>query len=158
MTKHRWVVPAAVLVSAGLVTAACGGDNSSGGAAATTAPTTGAVTTAGATTTTAAATSSTVAAGEGPVIPAAGTGLYGQDPNNKNLYVGSSGFQVDVSKCPSDWNINQGITNTEIDLFASYPKSGPLAGFALLYDGMQAYYDYVAQNGGIEGRKMALRE
>jgi len=57
---------------------------------------------------------------------------------------------------PSDWNINQGITNTEIDLFTSYPKSGPLAGFALLYDGMQNYFDYVATNGGIDGRKIVL--
>ncbi len=113
-------------------------------------------TTAGATTTTAAATSSTAATGEGPVIPAAGSGLYGQDATNKNLYVGASGFQIDTTKCPSDWNINQGITDTEIDLFASYPKSGALAGFALLYDGMQAYYDYVAQNGGIDGRKIVL--
>ena len=90
------------------------------------------------------------------MIPAAGTGKYGQDPNNKNLYVGPSGFNIDVSKCPSDWDINQGITSTEIQAFASYPKSGPLAGFALLYDGMQAYYDYVAQNGGIDGRKIVI--
>ena len=90
------------------------------------------------------------------MIPAAGTGKYGQDPNNKNLYVGPSGFNIDVSKCPADWDINQGITSTEIQAFASYPKSGPLAGFALLYDGMQAYYDYVAQNGGIDGRKIVI--
>ena len=61
-----------------------------------------------------------------------------------------------MSKCPSDWNINQGITDSEIDMFASYPTSGPLAGFALLYDGMRAYYDYVAKNGGIDGRKIVL--
>ncbi len=90
------------------------------------------------------------------MIPGAGTGKYGQDPNNKNLYVGSNGFTLDVSKCPSDWNINQGITDSEIDMFASYPTSGPLAGFALLYDGMRAYYDYVAQNGGIDGRKLVV--
>jgi branched-chain amino acid transport system substrate-binding protein len=151
-------VPTALLVSAGLVVAACGGDNKSGGAAATsTVPTTAATTTvtsAGAATTAAGAT--TVASGAGPVIPAAGSGLYGQDPNNKNLYVGPGGFNLDLTKCPSDWNINQGISASEIDLFASYPKSGPLAGFALLYDGMQAYYDYVGQNGGIDGRKIVL--
>jgi branched-chain amino acid transport system substrate-binding protein len=157
VTRHRWLVPTTLLVSFGIVAAACGGDNKSGSAgttaaaAATTAATTAAsaapATTAGGATTTAA---------EGPVIAPAGTGKYGQDPNNKNLYVGSNGFQLDVSKCPSDWNNNQGITSSEIDAFASYPTSGPLAGFALLYDGMRAYYDYVAQNGGIDGRKIVL--
>jgi branched-chain amino acid transport system substrate-binding protein len=143
----------------GLVAAACGGDNSGGAAATTVAA---AATTAAAPTTvasTAAATTSggaTTTAAEGPVIPAAGSGKYGQDPSNPNLYVGPSGFNIDVSKCPSDWNNNQGITDTEIQMFASYPTSGPLAGFALIYDGMRAYYDYVAQNGGIDGRKLVL--
>ncbi len=130
------------------------GDDCRGAAAATAAASTSAASTAPATTATSGGPTTTEA--EGPIIPAAGTGKYGQDPNNKNLYVGPSGFNIDVSKCPSDWNINQGITSSEIDVFASYPKSGPLAGFSLLYDGMQAYYDYVAQNGGIDGRKIVM--
>jgi branched-chain amino acid transport system substrate-binding protein len=159
VTKHRWLAPTTLLVSLGLVTAACGGDNKGGAAttaaapAATTAAPTSAASTAPASTS---AAPTTTTAAEGPVIPAAGTGKYGQDPSNKNLYVGPSGFTLDVSKCPGDWNINQGITDTEIDAFASYPTSGPLAGFALVYDGMRAYYDYVAQNGGIDGRKIVL--
>ena len=124
MKKHRWVVPTTLLVSVGMVAAACGGDNkSSGGAAATTTASTAAATAstaaAGAATTAGGATTSAGSTQEGPVIPAAGSGKYGQDPNNKNLYVGPSGFQIDTTKCPSDWNINQGITNSEIDLFAS---------------------------------------
>src|SRR5215831_8814441 len=110
-----------------MVAAACGGDNKSGGTAATTTATTAATTTAssaaaGASTTAGGAATSGGSTAQGPVIPGAGSGKYGQDPTNKNLYVGPAGFQVDVSKCPSDWNINQGITDKEIDLFASYPK------------------------------------
>src|SRR3954447_22664335 len=162
MSRNRWVAPTALLVSIGIVAAACGGDNSSGSSGATTAapaPSAAAATTAGARTTAPAAGGAATTAGargQGDVIPAAGSGKYGQDPSNKNLYVGANGFQIDVSKCPSDWNINQGISASQIDLFASYPKSGPLAGFALLYDGMTAYYDYVAKNGGIDGRKIVL--
>ena len=161
MKGHRWIVPTTLVVSVGLVAAACGGDNSKSGSGATTAaPTTAGATTTAAATTTAGATTTaatgTLSAAEGPVIPDAGTGKYGVDPNNPNLYVGPSGFNIDVTKCPSDWNINQGITDKEIDIFASYPKSGPLAGFALLYDGAQAYYDYVAQNGGIDGRRIVI--
>jgi branched-chain amino acid transport system substrate-binding protein len=164
MRRNRWVAPTALLVTLGVIAAACGGDNSGGSSGATTAAP---ATTAGATTTAAAAGSTTTAAAggatttaaagaQGDVIPAAGSGKYGQDPTNKNLYVGPSGFTIDTTKCPSDWNINQGISSSQIDVFASYPKSGPLAGFALLYDGMQAYYDYVAKNGGIDGRKVVL--
>jgi branched-chain amino acid transport system substrate-binding protein len=156
--KYRWIAPTTLLVSFGIVAAACGGDNKSGSAATTAAA--AATTAAAAATSAAPATTAsggpTTTAAEPPVIPTAGSGKYGQDPNNKNLYVGSNGFQIDVSKCPSDWNINQGITSNEIDVFSSYPKSGPLAGFALLYDGMQAYYDYVAQNGGIDGRRIVI--
>jgi branched-chain amino acid transport system substrate-binding protein len=164
MRRHRLVVPTALLVSLGLVAAACGGDNSDGGgaaattAAATTAAATSAATTAAATTTSAAAaTSTTAAAGaQGPVIPAAGSGKYGQDAADKNLYKGAGGFQVDTSKCPSDWNVDQGITDTEIKLFSSMPFSGPLAGFGLIADGARTYFNYVNENGGIEGRKITL--
>ena len=161
MRRNRWVVPTSILVTLGVVAAACGGDNKSSGTAATTAAAAAttaaaAATTAAAAATTAGAATTAAAAAGGDVIPAAGSGKYGVDPSNKDLYVGPSGFQVDLTKCPSDWNINQGISDTEIDLFASYPTSGPLAGFALLYDGMRAYYDYVAKNGGIEGRKIVL--
>ena len=156
VAKHRWLAPTTLLVSLGLVAAACGGDNK-GSTAATTAAaaagTTAAPTTAASTAPTSGGPTTTAAA---PVIPAAGTGKYGQDASNKNLYVGPSGFTIDVSKCPSDWNINQGITSSEIDMFASYPTSGPLAGYALIYDGARAYYDYVTQNGGIDGRKIVL--
>jgi len=164
MSRKRWVVPTSLLVSLGLVAAACGGDNSgssgattAASAAATTAAST--ATTAGATTTAAAAATTTAAAGGASgVIPAAGSGKYGVDPNNPDHYVGPNGFELDLTNCPSDWNINQGITDTQIDVFASFPKSGPLAGFALLYDGMKAYYDYVAKNGGIDGRKIVLED
>ena len=164
MSRNRWVAPTALLVSLGVIAAACGSDNSGSSGATTAAPAT-----------TAAAAATTAAAGQrrrrprpagpprrrrpgrraGSSRPRARASTA-QDPTNKNLYVGPSGFNVDVSKCPSDWNINQGITDTEIDMFASYPTSGPLAGFALLYDGMRAYYDYVAKNGGIDGRKIVL--
>ena len=101
MKKHRWIVPTSLLVTVGLVAAACGGDNKSGGAAATTAaPATtaaaAAATTAGATTTAGGAATTAAGAGaEGPVVPAAGSGKYGQDPTNKDLYVGPSGFTID---------------------------------------------------------------
>ena len=153
MRATRWSRPALVVMAVGLVAAACGSSTKG----ATTTSTSSAPTTAAATTTTAAATTTptTAAATVGDVIPK-GTGRYGQDATTKTLYVGAGGFQVDTTKCPADWNLTQGITAQQIDLFESLPKAGPLAGFGLIADGAQSYFDYVNANGGIGGRKIVL--
>jgi branched-chain amino acid transport system substrate-binding protein len=82
--------------------------------------------------------------------PPAGVGLI------DGVYKGTSGFEIDPKNCPSDWDPHQGITDTEIHLFDSLPTSGPLAGFGLLADGAKAYFKYINDNGGIEGRKIVL--
>lgn len=92
----------------------------------------------------------------GGVIPKPSGAKYGQDATNKNLYTGAGGFQVDTTKCPSDWNNTQGITDSQISLFASIPKSGPFAGFGLLGDGITSYFNYVNDHGGIGGRKITM--
>ena len=82
--------------------------------------------------------------------PPAGVGLI------DGVYKGTSGFEIDPKNCPSDWDPKQGITDTEIHLFDSLPTSGPLAGFGLLADGAKAYFKYINDNGGIEGRQIIL--
>ena len=73
------------------------------------------------------------------------------------IYKGKGGFQIDLSKCPKDWSINQGITDKEVKIFESLPKSGPLAGFGLIADGMNSYFKYVNETqGGAAGRKIVL--
>src|SRR3954453_6915350 len=108
-------------------------------------------TTAGGTATTGQAAST---AKQGDVIPAKGSGQYGVDASNPKLYTGAGDFKLDRSKCPADWDANQGITDKEIKLFTSLPRSGPLAGFGLLGDGMGSYFKYVNENGGIGGRSI----
>src|SRR5262245_38104112 len=117
MRRHRLVIPTTLVVSLGLVAAACGGDNKGGGTAATTAApatTAAATSTSAAATTTskAAATTTTAAAAAGggaagPVIPAKGSGKYGQDASDPKIYNGAGDFKLDTSKCPSDWNVDQ---------------------------------------------------
>jgi branched-chain amino acid transport system substrate-binding protein len=160
MTRQRWATSAtAVAVCLGFVAAACGGDNKGGTTSQTTAApatTAGPTTTAAQTTTSGGGAATTVGGGEGGAIIPIGDGKWGQDPSNPKVYKGAADFVVDTSKCPSDWNDKQGITDSEIDLFISLPKSGPLAGFGLIADGMQSYFDYVGENGGIDGRKIKL--
>jgi len=91
---------------------------------------------------------------QGDVIPAKGAGQYGVDSSNPKLYTGAGDFKLDTSKCPADWNSTQGITDKEIKLFTSLPLSGPFAGFGLLGDGMNSYFKYVNENGGISGRSI----
>ena len=66
---------------------------------------------------------------------AAGAGTYGLVDG---VYHGAGGFTIDPKNCPSDWNPDQGITDSSIELFMSLPTSGPLAGFGIIADGMNA--------------------
>ena len=150
----------------GFVAAACGSDDDSGGtnttaAAATTAapteetaaPETAAPDTAAPETAapdTEAADTTTADTEPPPTEPAAGLGLI------DGVYEGTGGFSIDPADCPEDWDPNQGISDTEIKLFQSLPTSGPLAGFGLIADGAKSYFQYVNDNGGIDGRNIVL--
>ena len=85
--------------------------------------------------------------------PAAAGGLGKQADGT---YLGKGNFKLDLSKCPKDFNVNQGISTGEIKSFISLPKSGPLAGFGLIADGMISYFKYINEQGGVDGRKLAL--
>ena len=50
----------------------------------------------------------------------------------------------------------QGITDTDITFFTSMPKAGPLAGFGLVGDGIQSYFDYINAQGGVDGHQLHL--
>jgi len=161
MRSRKLATAATLIAVSGLVAAACGDDDSGGSAttvattaAATTAATTAAATTSAGVTTTAGATTTAATGGGGLVVP--DYSKLGQDATNKKLYKGTGGFSIDVSKCPSDWNAKQGITDKEISVFISLPKSGPLAGFGLIADGAINYFNYIGTTGGIGGRQIKL--
>jgi branched-chain amino acid transport system substrate-binding protein len=91
---------------------------------------------------------------EGMPEPNPGMEEFGQSESNECVYEGPGNFSVDVSKCPSNWNINQGITENSIKLFTSAPHSGALAAYGAIEDGAKSYFDYLNENGGVDGRKV----
>ncbi|MCB1002230.1 MAG: ABC transporter substrate-binding protein [Acidimicrobiales bacterium] len=72
------------------------------------------------------------------------------------MYMGAGDFSLDPADCPEDWDPMQGITDDEIKLFTSLPTSGPLAGFGLIADGAKSYFQYINDNGGIDGRNIVV--
>jgi branched-chain amino acid transport system substrate-binding protein len=164
MHRRTWRQPLALAAVAALAVAACGDDDDN---ATATTQAAAAATSAAATATTAAATSGTEGTTAGTEGTSAGTeattggsaAAAGGGPVGlvDGVYKGGAdGFQIDPADCPEDWNPKQGITDTDITFFSSMPKAGPLAGFGLIGDGIQSYFDYVNGQGGVDGHKLHL--
>jgi branched-chain amino acid transport system substrate-binding protein len=160
MNKVMRIVGA--VAAACVVVAACGGDDDS---TAPTRPTSSAAppSTAGAgssVTTSPAGSAATTA--ESTVPPgAAGAPKPNETPASQlglidGVYRGTSGFTIDPKDCPEDWDPHQGITDTEIRFMMSLPRSGPLAAFGLIGDGVKSYFDYVNSKGGVDGRQLKV--
>ena len=135
-------------MSFALLAAACGssgGDSKAAGDGTTTSAK-AAETTAAAPTTAAGGGSSSSAAAASSSSAAPAATKFGKVDDK--TYAGAGDFKLDLSKCPSDWDINQGITKDSITFFTSQPTSGPLAGFGLIADGMRSYFKLIGPVGG----------
>lgn len=108
----------------------------------------------------AAATSKPSASGSTPAdgsvpTPSSDSKNWGQS-GNPCVYTGPGDFSLDMSKCPTDFDNNAGITASEIKLFTSMPHSGALAAYGAIGDGIKSYLDYINAHGGVQGRKVSL--
>jgi branched-chain amino acid transport system substrate-binding protein len=146
--KKTWRSAVAAIVGLGLAATACGSSDSGSSSAETTAgATTAAPVTTGAATTAAAGGATTAAA----TTVASGV-KYGKQADG--TYLGKGDLKLDLKNCPSDWNVDQGITADEVKIFSSMPKSGPLAGFGLIADGANSYFKLLNDKGGVAGKKI----
>ena len=158
MKRRTWRTPVAIAFTTALVLASCGDDDdksaapTTAGEAATTVAATEKTTADTATEETTADTASedtteTTASGGG------GGGEYGLIDGKYTR----DDFTIDPADCPDDWDAKQGITDTDITFFSSMPKAGPLAGFGIIGDGIQSYFDYINETeGGVDGHKLHL--
>jgi branched-chain amino acid transport system substrate-binding protein len=164
MKRRTWRKPVALACVAAFVLAACGDDDDSSGATtaapAAQAPGTtaggatttegGATTTEGGATTTGGGATTTAASGGGAAVDYSKVGLI------DGVYQRDD-FKLDPADCPEDWDPKQGITDTDITFFSSVPKSGPVAVFGAIGDGIASYFNYINESqGGVDGKKLHL--
>jgi branched-chain amino acid transport system substrate-binding protein len=65
-------------------------------------------------------------------------------------------FKVDTSKCPADATTKL-AAGDPIKIAFIGPQTGPLAGFGVIKDGMQAYFDKInTEEGGVDGHKLQV--
>jgi hypothetical protein len=73
-----------------------------------------------------------------------------------NVLRGPGGFEVDLSDCPASWSDNEGVDATTIRIGHPSPLTGTVAFYSQLSTGMEAYFDHVNANGGVDGRQIEL--
>ncbi|MEL7157878.1 MAG: ABC transporter substrate-binding protein [Actinomycetota bacterium] len=86
------------------------------------------------------------------VIDSLSGGSYGVGPDD--ILRGPGRLEVDLDDCPADWDDTAGLTDDAIKVGVVVAQSGQLSSFGLVAEGMQAYFDWVNENGGIDGRSI----
>ncbi len=84
---------------------------------------------------------------------AGGGGSGGGDSGTKGT-AASGSFTISTQDC--DYEPTVGITDSEIKIGSSFPQAGLYAAFAEISKGWKAYFDYVNDQGGINGRKITV--
>ena len=93
------------------------------------------------------------AAARAEVVSAIQAGGYGVDENN--ILTGPGGFEIDMNNCPSDWSNSAGVGDA-ITIGHTTAQSGNLAAYGNIAAGMDTYFQYVNDNGGIGGVPIEL--
>ncbi|MCP4303419.1 MAG: ABC transporter substrate-binding protein, partial [bacterium] len=88
------------------------------------------------------------------VVQAIIDGGYGV--GDDNILTGPGGFSVDLNECPSDWADDAGLGDGTIRIGHTTALSGNLAAYGNIAHGMESYFDYVNESGGIGGLPIEL--
>lgn len=87
--------------------------------------------------------------------PENGTETTTEPPDGEDDPAAAIGLDLDA--CPSNYDRTEGVTDTEILVGQSVPKTGPSAAFELLTTGMRGYFEYAnAELDGVNGRQIRL--
>lgn len=73
-----------------------------------------------------------------------------------NILRGAGGFEVDLNGCPADWSDTAGLDEGTVKIGHTTALSGNLAAYGNIAAGMESYFDYINDNGGIGGAPIEL--
>ncbi|MGH1505158.1 MAG: ABC transporter substrate-binding protein [Acidimicrobiales bacterium] len=84
-------------------------------------------------------------------------GGYGLSEDGTTL-TGPGGWEVDMTACPADWSNTAGVADGTVTVGLTIPQSGTLAAYGNIGTGMEAYFNYVNEHGGVgpDGLQIAL--
>lgn len=91
-------------------------------------------------------------------LPACSTGATGGDTggSDSGTVTVAPGTTVNLDDCGASWSNTAGISDGEIHLGISAPRSGALASVGEIADGMKAYFDYVNKTNPVAGKQIKL--
>ena len=73
-----------------------------------------------------------------------------------DILTGPEGYTIDLSECPSNWSNTGGLSEDTIELGQSMAQSGTVAIYGTWTNGMNAYFQYINDEGGIGGRNIEM--
>ncbi len=72
-----------------------------------------------------------------------------------NILRGPGGFEIDLNNCPADWSDTEGLDGS-VKIGHTTAQSGNLAAYGNIALGMETYFNYVNENGGVGGQPLEL--
>lgn len=75
---------------------------------------------------------------------------------SSNQTESENGKAGDATKAPTEGAVAQGITDDTIYIGHLGPQTGPAATYDLVRKGIESYFKYVNENGGVHGRQLKL--
>ena len=73
-----------------------------------------------------------------------------------DILTGPAGYTIDLSECPGNWSNTGGVSDDTIQLGQSVAQSGTVAIYGTWTNGMNSYFKYINDQGGIGGRNIQL--
>ncbi len=75
---------------------------------------------------------------------------WGLDEDGETVR-GPGGWEIDLGRCPTDWEDAVGVDDGKIQILQSLALTGELGVYGDFGTGMQVYFDHVNDSGGIDG-------
>ena len=73
-----------------------------------------------------------------------------------DILTGPAGYTLDLTECPGNWSNTGGVSDDSIKIGQSIAQSGTVAIYGTWTNGMNSYFQYINDEGGIGGRNIEM--